>query len=563
MKKYLVCLLTVFNLLFLTSCQDKSAESSQSFNQSITQTIKSGPIKGKIDQKNQVIEWLGIPYAKAPIGKLRWKAPENVTKWTKTFDASKPGEKFIQFSDGKVSGSEKALNLDVVRPNSKETKLPVMVYLHGGNNQTGLAQEIKGNTFVKDINAIYVSINYRLGPLGFNPLEALKKGSDLENSGNYSLLDIAKSLDWVAENISVFGGDDKNITLAGFSAGGRDVMATLTSPLFKGKYQKAISFSGGMTLSDTASSQKIVAKAIASLVVEDGKKATLAEAEAWLLGKEKEVTTYLYALEAERLAPLMANAAIRMEVFPHLYKDGNLIPKKGFNIKKYNDVPLMLLTGSNEFSLFTAFDPYFAKDFGSGELFKNIEKKQEFDYVRHYGSQLYRLSNGVESARQLSDHYKSHIFVGEIYYGDNPEVTPELARGLGAFHGIFEPFLQKPSNYKAFIGKSFDNKGAKDLEKELKAYLKNFLKTGNPNSNADVKWSNWNNQNQAILKFDANKQKLLISKIKEQETAQDIIKKMEEDQSISADQKRELNTTVLNGRWFSAPLDQTSFSYQN
>ena len=79
----------------------------------------------------------------------------------------------IQYSNGQVTGSEASLNLDVVRPDTKKKNLPVLVYIHGGNNQTGTAQEIKGNSFVKDLNAVYVSVNYRLGVLGFNPLAAV------------------------------------------------------------------------------------------------------------------------------------------------------------------------------------------------------------------------------------------------------------------------------------------------------------------------------------------------------------------------------------------------------
>ena len=203
----------------------------------------------------------------------------------------------------------------MVRPDSDEDNLPVIVYIHGGNNQTGNAQEIRGNTLVNDINAIYVSVNYRLGVLGFNPLAALKTGNDEENSGNYSLLDIAAALDWVKENIETFGGDKDNITLAGFSAGGRDVMATLISPLFAGKYDKAISFSGGMTLSEETESQEIFAAAISPLVVEDGIKATEEEANTWLLTANNDVENYLRGISAERLAGLMGNAAIRMKLF--------------------------------------------------------------------------------------------------------------------------------------------------------------------------------------------------------------------------------------------------------
>jgi len=302
--------------LSLGACSNvtNSNLSNSGFNASVKQTISGGDIKGHQDKDNDVLEWLGIPYATAN----RWQAPEEVEAWSDTFDATKPGEQDIQVSNGKIVGSESALNLDVVRPDSDEDNLPVIVYIHGGNNQTGNAQEIRGNTLVNDINAIYVSVNYRLGVLGFNPLAALKTGNDEENSGNYSLLDIAAALDWVKENIETFGGDKDNITLAGFSAGGRDVMATLISPLFAGKYDKAISFSGGMTLSEETESQEIFAAAISPLVVEDGIKATEEEANTWLLTANNDVENYLRGISAERLAGLMGNAAIRMKAFPHL-----------------------------------------------------------------------------------------------------------------------------------------------------------------------------------------------------------------------------------------------------
>ncbi len=536
--------------LLLAACSNNSATESSTFDGSVTQTISSGEIKGNQDKDNKVLEWLGVPYATAD----RWKAPEEVEKWSETYDATEIGDVAIQFSNGEVVGSEDALNLDLVRPDTDETDLPVIVFIHGGNNQTGKAQEIKGNTLVNDIDAIYVSVNYRLGALGFNPLEALKTGSDEENSGNYSLLDIAAALDWIEENIEVFGGDKDNVTLAGFSAGGRDVMATLISPLFEGKYDKAISFSGGMTLADEEDSQDVFATAIAPLVVEDGVKDNEADAKKWLLSTDSDVREYLEGVEADRLAQLMGNAMIRMEVFPHLYKDGTVIPEEGFETDNYNDVPLMLVTGTNEFSLFAAYDSRFAEDFGSGELFKNEDKLSEFIYARNYGGQLYRLSNGVESARTMADKYKSNIYISEIAYGDNADVTPDLASGLAAFHGIFEPMLQTPSNYAAFIGDTFETDGAKAMSADFKAYLKNFLANGDPNGDDLTTWSQWTKKNE-VLSIDASESEAIIKEATDEDTAEDVLAKMEADTSLSEDVKKDLNKTVLNGRWFSSVVD--------
>ncbi|HFR3765982.1 TPA: carboxylesterase family protein [Streptococcus suis] len=555
MKKIVYFLMSLLCLSLFVACGQSKEVTTTPFKNDITKTISSGEVKGKKDSTTATIEWLGIPYAAEPVGELRWKAPQPVEKWEGSFDATEIGSPFIQLSKGEVVGSEGALNLDVVRPDNTESNLPVIVFLHGGNNQTGHAQEIKGNGFVNDINAVYVSINYRLGALGFNPLEALKTGTDEENSGNYTLLDIAAALDWVEENIEVFGGDKDNVTLAGFSAGGRDVMATLISPLFKGKYDKAISFSGGMTLADETDSQDIFATAIAPLVVEDGIKSTELEAKEWLLSNDRQVADYLYGLPAERLASLMGNAGIRMSVFPHLYKDGVVIPKEGFDTSNYNDVPLLLITGTSEFSLFTAFDPYFANSVTDGSLFSDADKLKEFVFAETYGSALYRLSNTVDSARKMQDFYKSPIYIGEISYGDNAETAPKTAQLLGAFHGVFEPLLQQPSNYAAFIGEDFETDGSKQLSQQFKAYLKEFIANGSPNGKDLPQWQKWIAGGNQVMKFDASLEKAEIEMSEDSQTAEDIVANLRADSTLSADKKQVLIDNVLNGRWFSQPLD--------
>ena len=561
MKRIYVALLTLILGISLAACiSTDNKESSAAFNQSLTQTIAAGKVRGVRDKENRALQWLGIPYAQAPSGQLRWKEPRKAESWEGTFAADNYGDTAIQLSDDQVVGSEDALNLDVVRPDTKEGDLPVMVYIHGGNNQTGSSQEIKGNSFVNDLNAVYVSVNYRLGALGFNPLAALKNGSDKENSGNYSLLDIAAALDWVEENIAAFGGDKNNITLVGFSAGGRDVMASLISPVFAGKYHKAISFSGGMTLADEKESQETFAEALAPLVVEDQVKESDEEAKKWLLTADSEVTDYLYGLSADRLAGLMGNAAIRMSVFPHLYKDGTVLPEEGFETADINDVPLLLITGTNEFSLFAAYDERFAADFSSQSLFTDKQKAAEFNYVKTYGGQLYRLSNTLESARILGGKYDSPIFIGEISYGDDKAVTPDLAETFGAFHGIFEPLLQEPSNYTAMIGQSFEEKGAQALSADFKVYLKNFLHSDSPNGNDLTKWPQWSQKNEAVLSLTANKKTALIEAATDTEEAQTILDKMAKDSTLSDEVKEELDTTVLNGRWFSSLLDERSAS---
>lgn len=262
---------------------------------------------GKVQgiSEDGVYKWLGVPYGGDISAENRWQAPTDPEEWSDVLDTTKPGNVALQLSADGVIGSESALNLDVYRPENEKEDLPVLVFIHGGNNQTGQAQEISGASFARNQDAIVVSVNYRLGELGFNPLPALKTGTAEEDSGNYTMLDLEKSLTWIRENIENFGGDSNNVTVSGFSANGRDVMAMLTSPLFEVEFDKAISFSGGMTIANEDNSQEVFAQAIAPLVVEDDLKETEEEARKWLLEDNPEVKDYLFGVEGDRLVSLM------------------------------------------------------------------------------------------------------------------------------------------------------------------------------------------------------------------------------------------------------------------
>lgn len=522
-----------------------------------------GTILGKVDEQHNVLEWLGVDYAQAPVGELRWKAPQPLQAWTGVKNTTAYKTKGVQFTGGQVVGSEDVLNLNIVRPNTNETNLPILVYLHGGNNQTGDATEIKGNQFVNSLDVVYVSVNYRLGALGFNPLTAVRGDTSYEQSGNYALLDIAAALDWIKANAAAFGGDANNIVLSGFSAGGRDVMATLISPLFKDKYAKAISFSGGMTLADPQTSAATFNQALAPLAVADHKANDTQGALQWLQDKPAQVREWLYAMDANRLAPLMSNAGIRMGVFPHLYTDGAVIPREGFDTANYNDVPLMLITGTNEFSLFAAYDPYFEQDFVSKKVFDDQGKYAQLMYARNHGGPLYKLANGVHSARKLAQqNYKSPIYIGEISYGDDPAVAPNLGKYFGAFHGVFEPLLQLDSNYKAIIGDDFKTLGSLALSHHFKEYLKHFIHTGTPNGGVSPTWQPWTVETASVLSLNADQNHPILKNIANRSTDADIIKEIEQDQTLDASTRQYLNTHVLNGRWFSGELDRYRFDYK-
>lgn len=509
-------------------------------------------------EEDEAFIWQGIPYGGDTSGENRWQAPTDPQPWSETLDATQAGVVALQAGADGVTGSEDALNLDIYRPNNETEDLPVLVYIHGGNNQTGQAQEISGKSFVSSQDAIVVSVNYRLGPLGFNPLPALKTGSDEENSGNYAMLDLAKSLDWIRANIGEFGGDSNNITVSGFSAGGRDVMAMLISPLFEGKFDKAISFSGGMTIADEEKSQDIFAESIAPLVVEDGVKNDEDQAKKWLLTSDEEVKDYLYNLDGIRLVGLMSNAGIRMDVFPHLYNDGTVIPTEGFDTETYNSVPLIMLTGEQEFSLFSRFDPYFAEAVSDGSIDTDQDISGQYDFVNKYGGQLYSLFNLEDSAIKMTSNYNAPIYGMEILFGENPDYISEEMAKIGSFHGVFVPLLDTDSeSYAELVTDSYESQGAKELSVMFQNYIYEFISSGNPNGENLTEWTEWQKDaDENILFLDADDSVAIAKMGKKEFDYASVLAAIENDRSITEEQKADLLSEVMNGRWFSYELDK-------
>lgn len=507
-----------------------------------------GPVKG--GKEGEILTWYGIPYGKAPAGELRWQAPREPDSWKEPMECGAASEPALQLTGTEVSGSEDCLKLNVYAKEGSEN-LPVLVFIHGGNNQTGNAGEIPGTDLVKKDNCVYVSVDYRLGLLGFNCLPALQKEEN--STGNYAMLDIAAALDWVKGNIKEFGGDPENVTISGFSAGGRDVMAMLVSPVFKGKFQKAIAFSGGMTTANEELSAKKIAAAIAPLAVEDKKASDEAEALKWLMTDGEDVREYLYFLPAERIVPLMGNAAIRMSVFPHLYQDGVVIPENGFDTEEYNSVPLMMLTGSSEFSLFCLGDAYFTSDDMAGYTEEEIKNAKAF--ASKYGSDMYRIFNAQLSAEKMYGHYNSDIYICQINYGSADSQVKDLG-DYGAFHGIFVPMLSEKHNYLEYFPGAFEKAGYKAMANEYNSYLANFLASGNPNGEGLASWSGWTPENKVSMVFDGTESEAVVEEKDVSTTNEEIIAAMEADTSISEEIKEKMVRHVMNGRWFSSAQDE-------
>lgn len=206
----------------------------------------SGAVSGLA--QGDVFAWLGVPYVRAPVGALRWRAPEPMTCWQGVRPAIAAGPICPQLtSDGGVVGQEDCLTVNVFAKRGA-TAAPVMVWIHGGGNTVGSGSDelFDGRDLASKQGAVVVTMNYRLGALGYLVHAGLNAENDAGVSGNYGILDQQAALRWVRDNARAFGGDPSKVLLFGESAGGQNTMLHLVAPGSKGLFSAAIAESGGL-----------------------------------------------------------------------------------------------------------------------------------------------------------------------------------------------------------------------------------------------------------------------------------------------------------------------------
>lgn len=214
-----------------------------------TVKTQSGVVRGVTEESVDVFK--GIPFAAPPVGEFRWRPPQPVASWDGVRDATKFGPSCAQGGFGRAAGtiaegsSEDCLYLNVWKPSDAKqgAKLPVMVWIHGGAFVGGSGNTSGKGFATKDV--LLVSINYRLGRLGHFAFPALSAEHPEEPKGSYAFMDQIAALKWVQQNIAAFGGDPKNVTIFGFSAGGVSIHALMTIPSARGLFHKAVGHSSG------------------------------------------------------------------------------------------------------------------------------------------------------------------------------------------------------------------------------------------------------------------------------------------------------------------------------
>lgn len=352
--------------------------------------IESGKVQGK-QLASGVRAYLGVPFAAPPVRELRWREPQPVAAWTDTYHADRPAPQCMQSLRGSNINhyfgveaiSEDCLYLNVwVPPSLKSGELaPVVVWIYGGAFSVGSASmaNYSGESLAKK-GVVYVAVAYRLGALGFMAHPELTAESPHRASGNYGFLDQIAGLQWIQRNIARFGGDPKNVTIMGQSAGSMAVSLLQASPLARGLFHRAVGMSGSSLRSGAAGgAQPLAAAEQGGLQLQAALKVPSLEA--------------MRHLSADRiLAAPSGGGGPRGPVV-----DGWMLPEDPaaiFAAGKQNDVPVMVGYTRDE-----GFSPF-------GQV-KTLAEFQE--HAKRYGDQaaellrLYPASTDAEARRAAVD----------------------------------------------------------------------------------------------------------------------------------------------------------------
>ncbi|MFC1889980.1 carboxylesterase/lipase family protein, partial [Thermodesulfobacteriota bacterium] len=496
-------------LLFLGGCSDDPAPTSQAdpallWTGDPTTLTRYGTVRG-FEDESDTWAWKGIPYARPPVDGLRWKAPQDPDPWMETFEAESFGEvctQYFPFGDF-IYGCEDCLYLNLWRPRTSERDLPVYFWIHGGGSSIGSGSlpDYRGMNLAGRKNMVVVTINYRLGPMGWFSHPALRsgaRGAALDDSGNYGTMDMIKALSWVRDNIEAFGGDPERVTIGGESAGGRNVQSLLISPLAENLFHGAVSESGGASTISFEAGELSARRVIKELLVLDGIAADEEEAEAYLNQMtDVEVEAYLRAQSSDRLLSRYIPWAFGMISFPNIFRDGTVIEETGFDTLEAgtypNKVPVILGSNKEEKKLFMAADPYFEC------------KPELYQIVATYGSDAWKAS-GVDSvAKRLRMHPdQPDVYAYQFLWGAGGDVGESQIPDpwgfkLGACHTLEIPFFFGNNivnvAMQLLVFTRQNRPGRETLTDAMMSYLAGFVHTGNPNaSGRDLPtWGTWTN----------------------------------------------------------------------
>lgn len=482
-------------------------------------TTANGIIEGEYDVRTKIQSFKGVPFAQPPVGDLRWKAPLPTANWTGVKQTKKFGPRAVQppifgdmgfRSDGM---NEDCLYLNVWTPAKSATeKLPVLVYFYGGGFAAGDGSEYRydGENMAKK-GIVTLTVNYRLGILGFFSHPELTKESPNKSSGNYGLLDQTAALRWVQANIAKFGGDPSRVTIAGESAGSIAVSAQMASPLAKNLIAGAIGESGGAINPTLAPvplaegektgaefAQKIGAKSLKDLramttfeLYQKTSDASLGVFKITIDGYFLPKTLpEIFEAKQQAMVPLLVGWNSE-EMTYRMLMGGKNLNNESFKDRvkelygdKANEVLQLYPTGTPELTEQSATDL-------AGDRFLGYSTWKWFDLHRKNSTQpVYRYLFSRSRPDMVDTDLEAGLAGGVI---KKDKATPRPPKPKGAVHSAeIEYAMGNLATNKTYAWAEEDYK----VSETMMNYFANFIKTGNPNGDKLPQWSPAKNEAQ-------------------------------------------------------------------
>ena len=480
-------------------------------------SLENGDIVGVYNKDKTVRVYAGIPYAKAPIGDLRWKEPQDVENWEGVKDCTKFAAKSMQPAGNSVTDgladiyaakgwypdfkmnpsqnmSEDSLYLNIWRPNNDKTNLPILVFIHGGSLTTGSSaySDYNGEEMAKK-DVIMITIQYRLGVFGYFAHQELIDESENNTTGNYGLLDQIKALEWINKNASYFGGDKNNITIAGESAGSSSVSAICVSPLAKGLFKRAIGESSSIVVKKAPHTYRELSDAleVGEKIKNEFKCKSIVDLHK--ISASKLVTTK-YSNSSMTLDGYAINKKPYEVYEAHENNEEALL--NGYNVKEADAfvIPTYLFSPTNKNNIKERLIKTFGDNVGNKiyELYKDKIEEDAFNTFNEIFSVYWFMQphqSWSESALNAGVNVYRYQFTKENKY-----------------HGTYHAgeMIYAYGNVKNAKYKYRYNKSDEDLSSIMLTYWSNFAKNGNPNGDNLPNWSNYNLEDGKVMELGEN-----------------------------------------------------------
>jgi para-nitrobenzyl esterase len=497
----------------------------------------AGPVVG-FNTEGGAHAWLGIPFAKPPVGDLRWRVPQPAAPWAEAREVLSYGASCVQFAgpgggrngedEGEATGSEDCLFLNVFAPRfavdavpGADESLPVMFWIHGGGNTIGDATVYDASRLAVQENVVVVSVHYRMGVLGWFSHPSLRTPgtSGVDGSGNYGTLDLVRGLEWVKKNIGAFGGDPDRVTVFGESAGGRNVFSLLLARPAAGLFHGAIAQSGSANTVPRSDAENFVDdaepgyfassnEAIAKMLIADGRAENRDEAKAYMSQMSHVQTAeYLRSLSPAQLLTGYDGAQFGgMYSIKQLVRDGVVIPKEpaveAMKLGKYNQVPTIMGTNRHELRLFVMFSSeHIGHFFGLPMWIKDVDR---FQASTDIPTKLWKIRGVDAPAAAMREVQGPSVYGYRFDWDEEPKVGfIDMSQSLGAAHAMEIPFVfgwlsLGPATRFVFDEDKADSNRV--LSNQMMSYWSQFAYSGNPGRgrSGDLPlWSSWSDASQS------------------------------------------------------------------